>query len=114
MPWVDSRRFVQWAAPALVGLVFLSGWEILCRAWSVPSYLVPRPSVIAATLIEDRVLLFQSLWATLKITVFAFVLAVVLGSLISFVFVQSRCGRGEVCSPTRSCCRSRRSPRSPP
>jgi NitT/TauT family transport system permease protein len=90
MPLIESRRFVEWAAPTLVGVVLLLTWETICWFWKVPDYLVPRPSVIAHTLVQDWALLFHSLWVTLKITLAAFALAVTVGSLISFLFVQSR------------------------
>ncbi|MCZ7153602.1 ABC transporter permease, partial [Salmonella enterica] len=51
---------------------------------------VSAPSAIARTLVEDWALLSGSLWVTLRITMLAFALAVVLGTAAAFVFVQSR------------------------
>jgi NitT/TauT family transport system permease protein len=89
-PWVQSERFLQVVVPLVVGLVLLAAWEIVCRAWAVPEYLVPAPTRIAETLVADAGLLFGSLWVTLRITFFAFVLATVLGTAIAFAFAQSR------------------------
>lgn len=78
------------AAPLLLGLLMLGAWELLCRLLGVPEYLVPTPSDIARTLVQDWALLTSSLMVTLKITFLAFALAVVLGVAAAFLFVQSR------------------------
>lgn len=89
-PWAQSERFMQVAAPLVVGLLLLALWEGLCRAWAVPEYLVPSPSRIAQALHEDFGLLMGSLWTTLAITFGAFALATLVGTLVAFAFVQSR------------------------
>ena len=89
-PWVQSERFLQAVIPMGVGLVLLAAWEIACRALNVPEYLVPAPSRVALSLVQDFGLLTGSLWVTLKITFLAFALATGVGTLIAFVFVQSR------------------------
>jgi NitT/TauT family transport system permease protein len=60
------------------------------KAFDVPKFLVPGPLLVAETLIADWGLLFNSLLVTLKITFGAFFLAVVIGTLVAFLFVQSR------------------------
>lgn len=86
-----SRPAVQRVmAPLAVGVVLLLLWQAVCTAFDVPVYLVPAPSAIATALIDDWTLLSGSLWVTLRITLLAFALAVVLGSAAAFVFVQSR------------------------
>lgn len=76
--------------PALVAVVLLALWQGLVVAFEVPRYLVPSPVLVAQTLVVDAGLLFGALLVTLKITVFAFACATVLGVLIAFAFVQSR------------------------
>ncbi|ODV44410.1 ABC transporter ATP-binding protein [Cupriavidus sp. UYMMa02A] len=78
------------AAPLVVGIVLLIAWQSVCMAFDVPSYLVPSPVAIGKTLAEDWSLLFGSLWVTLRITLLAFALAVVGGTVAAFLFVQSR------------------------
>lgn len=78
------------AAPLAVGVVLLLAWQALCVSLDVPAYLVPAPSAIARTLVEDWSLLSGSLLVTLRITLLAFATAVVLGTAAAFVFVQSR------------------------
>lgn len=78
------------AAPVIVGVLALLAWEIACRAFAVPTYLVPSPSAIVRTLVTEFGPLSRSLRVTLQVTFQAFALAVVLGSLIAFAFAQSR------------------------
>jgi NitT/TauT family transport system permease protein len=86
-----SRPAVQRvAAPLTVGVVLLLTWQALCISLDVPAYLVPTPTAIARTLVEDWSLLSGSLLVTLRITLMAFASAVVLGTAAAFVFVQSR------------------------
>jgi NitT/TauT family transport system permease protein len=68
----------------------LAAWQALVTAYDVPVWLVPSPAVVARTLVEDRVLLFDSLLVTLGIALIALALAVVTGVAIALVFVQSR------------------------
>lgn len=72
------------------GLFLLLLWQGLCSAMDVPTYLVPKPTDIAHTLVTDGPSLLRALGVTLKITLLAFVLAVVLGVAAAFLFVQSR------------------------
>lgn len=78
------------AAPLAVGLLLLLAWQAVCTLLAVPSYLVPAPDAIAHALAEDWDLLAGSLWVTLRITLLAFVLSIVIGCTAAFLFVQSR------------------------
>jgi NitT/TauT family transport system permease protein len=85
-----SRRVARWLAPAAVGAGVLLSWQGLVTAFDVPFYLVPAPSLVAKTLVQDAPLLFDALLVTLHITALALLLAVVLGVAVALVFVQSR------------------------
>ncbi len=87
---IQHPAFVRVGAPIALGLVVLVVWEIVCTVLKVPVYLVPTPTAVFATLIEDWGILSSSLMITLKITFLAFALAVVLGVAAAFLFVQSR------------------------
>ncbi len=76
--------------PALVAVVLIGLWQGLVVAYDIKPFLVPSPLRVAETLIVDAALLFGALVTTLKITLFAFLCATVLGVLIAFAFVQSR------------------------
>jgi len=81
---------MKWVAPLLVGVVVLVVWHALVKAFDIPKYLVPSPAMEVDTLISDWGLLYSSLMITLKITFGAFFLAVILGTVVAFLFVQSR------------------------
>jgi NitT/TauT family transport system permease protein len=89
-PLVKSETATSILAPALVGIALLAAWEIACRLAEVPVYLLPKPSDIAAKFWTDGPALLGALAMTLRVAVQAFIAAVVLGTLIAFVFVQSR------------------------
>jgi len=81
-----------WAvvAPVLVGVVLLGAWEAACRVFQVPQYLFPAPSAIGASFVENWPFLLKSLLVTVRVTLQAFGLAVVIGTLCAFLLVQSR------------------------
>ncbi len=76
--------------PLVVAVVLLAAWQGLVVAFDIPVFLVPSPARVAQTLATDAALLFGALVNTLKITLFSFIAATVVGVLIAFAFVQSR------------------------
>lgn len=84
------RRADRLLYPVLVAVLLLSAWQGAVTAWEIPPYLVPSPLLVLQTLLADGAVLGAALLFTLKITLLSFAVAVVLGTLISFVFVQSR------------------------
>ncbi|MBV5294231.1 MULTISPECIES: ABC transporter permease [Curvibacter] len=88
--WLHRPEVQRVVYPLLVGLFLLALWQGLVTGLELPPYLVPSPGLMLQTLIKDWATLGLALWVTLKITLLAFALAVVVGVLISFLFVQSR------------------------
>ena len=90
---VSSRmQSVSWRKyffPLFIGLVLLSLWQTMVVVMELPPYLVPSPVLMFKTLFKDWVPLGLALYTTVKITLLAFGLATLIGTLISFVFVQS-------------------------
>ena len=76
--------------PVIVAVVLLTAWQSLVTGFKLPPYLVPSPLLMMQTLFTDWQMLGMALLFTLKITLLSFFLAVVVGVLISFLFVQSR------------------------
>ena len=89
-PLMQRPAVMQYLMPLLVAAVLLTVWQVWVTAAEIPSYLVPTPWLIATTLVQDWGLLVGALAVTLKITLMAFVVSAVLGTLIAFLFVQSR------------------------
>ncbi len=85
-----NDRLLKWGAPLAVGIVLILVWHTLVRVFEVPKYIVPAPMLVVETLIADWELLFRSLLITLKITFGAFFMAVLIGTVVAFLFVQSR------------------------
>ena len=77
-------------APVLVAAALLGVWQLVVTAYDVPAYLVPSPLRIAQTLVEDRVLLGDSLVVTAGIALTALAIAVAGGVAIALLFAQSR------------------------
>lgn len=86
----EDSRLVKIIAPLAVGLGVLLLWEALVRFYAVPSFILPAPSVIAQSLAANFGSLMGSLFVTLRITLAAFLLAVVGGVGLAILFSQSR------------------------
>jgi NitT/TauT family transport system permease protein len=89
-PLVQRPWFLRTLAPVLVGVLILCLWQGICRIYEVPNYLFPAPSDIGASLETDLPTLLWALLSTLKVTLLAFAIATVFGTLVAFLFVQSR------------------------
>jgi NitT/TauT family transport system permease protein len=89
-PLLQSEAFVRIAAPLAVGVMLIGVWEVGCRLASIPVYLFPKPSDIFVSFVHNGPSLLRALLVTLWVTLQAFAAAVVLGTLVAFMFVQSR------------------------
>ena len=85
-----ESRSARTIAPIVVGILILAVWEGGCRFFHVPPYLFPTPSSIVLALFNQFPTLLRALGTTLLITLEAFVVAVVLGTFIAFLFVQNK------------------------
>ncbi|MDM0114810.1 ABC transporter permease [Variovorax sp. J22R133] len=90
VPLLAQPRVQRVLYPVLVGVVLVSLWQAMVTVMELPPYLVPSPILMMQTLITDWAPLGAALLTTLKITVLSFVVATVVGVLISFLFVQSK------------------------
>jgi NitT/TauT family transport system permease protein len=89
-PLMQNPAFARVAAPLVVGIILVVVWQSACDAWDVPKYLFPKPTDIVLSFAQNWPDLLHDLWSTLKVTIMAFVAAVVIGTLIAFLFVQSK------------------------
>ena len=89
-PLVEQSWFGRVMAPLGVGVLILGVWQWACVHWDIPPYLFPAPTAIAHAATNDWPQLLSGLWSTMRITLVALTGAVVLGTLIAFVFVQSK------------------------
>ncbi len=85
-----GRHWQKVAAPLVIGIVFLAGWEAIVRIEGIPQYILPGPLVIALTLWTDGPSLLGSLLFTLRITGAALAAAALVGGAIAILFARSR------------------------
>ena len=90
----DDGRIASWAGTAaLVLAVAVSGllaWELIVWAFGLPPALLPTPRQVLAAAIQERKALVQGTLATGVAATAGLTTAIVVGSVISIVFSQSR------------------------
>ncbi|MBS3651291.1 ABC transporter permease [Pseudaminobacter sp. 19-2017] len=84
------ERIGRWVLPIAIMILAIWLWDRLCVWYEIPQYILPRPGVVASTLVSDAPLLFTSLLVTLKITLLSLLLAVVGGVGLAVLFTQSK------------------------
>jgi NitT/TauT family transport system permease protein len=88
--YFDRARLYDVLLPVGVLVGSLALWEALVRAFAIPPYVLPAPSLIASTLVTDWPLLFASLLVTLRITFEALAFAVIGGVGLAVLLAQSK------------------------
>ncbi len=86
----------RWLLPALLLAALLGLWQLACTtgwiadALSLESYLVPSPAEIASALWENRELLAENAWVTLREMLLGILAAFVVGVGFAVLMHQSR------------------------
>jgi NitT/TauT family transport system permease protein len=78
------------AMPWLFVAGLLLVWQLACVGFSIPNFILPRPSVVAQAFVTQFNPIMENSWDTLVRTVVGFVLAVVLGALLGIAIGSSR------------------------
>ena len=86
----SRARILRIVAPIAVGVAVLLLWEVVVTLRGVPEFVLPAPSRILESLVEDGPSLMASLWVTLRVTLAAFLLALIGGVGLAILFAQSR------------------------
>lgn len=86
----NESLLMRWGVPVLFGFAFLGVWEGLVTYLEVPAYVLPGPVAIFEALVNGFGSLMGSLWVTLRITIAAFLIALVLGTGFAVLFTESR------------------------
>jgi NitT/TauT family transport system permease protein len=87
---LNKQKLLEYLFPTLALLLALLAWELTVRLAEVPTYILPAPSLIIATLFKDWWTLYGSLLLTLRITFEALLAAVLGGVALAMLFAQSR------------------------
>ena len=82
--------FSGYVLPVITLGVIILLWEVLCRVFNVPLWLLPTPSAIAKRIIEFFPLLLKHSYVTFYESMLGFALAVVLAIPISIAIAYSR------------------------
>jgi NitT/TauT family transport system permease protein len=85
-----NYRILRIVLPLAVLALVIWLWDAVVRIANIPPYVLPGPGLVLQTLINDRALLFSSLWATLAITFQGFLMAATGGILLAILFSLSR------------------------
>ena len=86
----------RWLAPALLLAALIGLWQLAADTGALASllgledFLVPSPSQIATTLLEDRSLIADNAWVTLQEVVLGFALAVAIGLALALALHLSQ------------------------
>ncbi|WP_262703052.1 MULTISPECIES: ABC transporter permease [Streptomyces] len=76
--------------PVSAALVLLALWELGCRVFSVPQYVLPMPSDIWRSLNDDSALLMDNAWPTVIESALGFAVGNAVAVLLAVVFVHYR------------------------
>jgi NitT/TauT family transport system permease protein len=85
-----SYRILRILLPLVMLALVVWLWDVVVRVENIPPYVLPGPGLVLQTLIDDRALLFSSLWVTLAITFQGFLMAATGGILLAILFSLSR------------------------
>ncbi|HEX3502002.1 MAG TPA: ABC transporter permease [Xanthobacteraceae bacterium] len=85
-----QNKWLGRAMPYLTVLTMLVVWELICIVFAIPSFVLPRPSVVAVSLYQN----FNTIWfhaeRTLVTTLLGFGLAVIVGVVLGIVVGSSQ------------------------
>lgn len=89
-PLLSHPKAFRFVSPIVLGCILIGGWQLICTQLKIPVYLVPAPTDIVHSLIQNWGSLLHAMGVTVKITLLSFVFAIILGVSMAFVLVQSR------------------------
>jgi ABC-type nitrate/sulfonate/bicarbonate transport system permease component len=83
-----ARVFRLTRAWLLLGLAVVV-WEVVVRVLETPKYILPAPTAMLEAFGDQRSLFLQGLWATTKMSLIGFGLAIVVGTLLGVLIARS-------------------------
>jgi NitT/TauT family transport system permease protein len=87
-PGISLRALSELAPTLILSATVLVVWEIAIRLFKVPNFVLPAPSAIVASLIENRVQLLAATRSTAVEILFGFALASIVGVGVALVIVR--------------------------
>ncbi|PZQ50814.1 MAG: ABC transporter permease [Rhodovulum sulfidophilum] len=84
-------RLADRAAPVLACVGVLAIWEAACRGFAIPSFLLPAPSAIVTAFFGVSPAIWAGhLWATLRVALMGYALAIVVSIPLAVALASSR------------------------
>lgn len=83
-------KLVRLGLPVAVLALGLAAWEAVVWIRDLPPYVLPAPSLVFETLMNDRQILWDALLVTLETTALGLALAFLGGTALAILFSQSR------------------------
>lgn len=87
---VMTRATLERTLPWLVIIVFFILWEVLCNVLAIDTFILPKPSDVARSLVRWRGAIWQNAVRTLYTTLVGFGLAIVAGLLLGLIVGYSK------------------------
>jgi NitT/TauT family transport system permease protein len=87
---VNRRTLQKYLLPTLALVIALLAWEAYVRINNIEPVILPAPSLVLMTLIQDWPVLYHSLLVTMTITLQALAAATIGGTLLALVFARFR------------------------
>lgn len=85
MRWMDRL------APSLAFLALIAIWEVSCRFFAIPSFLLPSPSAIVISAFELPLSVWLGhIWATLRVALMGYIAAIIVSIPLAVALVNSR------------------------
>jgi NitT/TauT family transport system permease protein len=84
------RRLFRILLPVAVLAAGIAAWQLVVRINDIPPYVLPAPSAVFRTLVQDWPVLWQSLLTTLLTTAEGFAAAAIGGIALALLFNQSK------------------------
>jgi NitT/TauT family transport system permease protein len=95
-PWLirlggRGVAFANRYAPVIAFIGLLSVWELGCRAFHVPAYVLPPPSLIVAGAFQQTPMVWlENIWATVRVALLGYTVAVVISIPLAVALASSR------------------------
>ena len=83
------RKRIQAVLPWMVALAVLVLWEVVCRAFKIPQFVLPPPSSVAASMVKWWSPLMSNAGQTLMTTMAGFAIAVIVGLVLGVALGSS-------------------------
>ncbi len=87
---MNRRTLQKYLLPTLALVIALLAWEAYVRINNIEPVILPAPSLVLMTLIQDWPVLYHSLLVTMTITLQALAAATIGGTLLALVFARFR------------------------